>query len=447
MIFVLLYMIYLSTSALEVADIEAFLRKNDILQKITQEAYINDFIFIVDGEKYKTNNITADLISPIIHNFNLINKEINSFNIDTNGQFPGCNFSDFLSLFSPTLMKPINESCLPYFEYIFLILGNKIEAETLTVSNVFDIIKKKVHKYPPEIIDKEIKYAAQHFNDLNKDNLKKLDIKLIELIIESEDIMEGSDDSLLNFIIDLYLQNNELIYLFDYVLFTNISKDSLVYFIKNINHIDFTPNIFQYIINIAFKSILLERSNQTRKSQMMEKLCAKTFNKDNYKWKNVGIIDYASYNPYARNYYKESFLTFSSSYLSSMNGLNNYILISNYLSSNDKQAYIFFDFKFRKVKLDCYILVNPSRTDKDLPRSWKLLCSNDFFNWEMIDERKDVKVFDSTSFNCQFKNNNYYRYVKIISDDQNLLEKNDFKYEVEEFYGTILDINYTFKIK
>lgn len=65
------------------------LLQTDFLLHIPLDKYENDFTFIVNSDKYKTNSFIADLLSPIISSRHLIDPALNSFTIatKTNGDF------------------------------------------------------------------------------------------------------------------------------------------------------------------------------------------------------------------------------------------------------------------------------------------------------------------------------------------------------------------------
>ena len=53
------------------------------ISNIRLDQYEKDFIFIVNGIKYETSKVVADLISPKILNFHISDPTINEITIDT----------------------------------------------------------------------------------------------------------------------------------------------------------------------------------------------------------------------------------------------------------------------------------------------------------------------------------------------------------------------------
>lgn len=174
-------------------DIKILLNKSNVLQQIPFEKYKKDFKFIVDGKKYEISRFEADIISPTIRKLHFIDESIDEFCINTNEQFPNCEFSDFLSLlsFEPQTIEKKNQK---YFKFLLSSLGNVDlkdqiifkTPETLTAKNIIEIIQQKSVLDQNDSVDEDIKFAAHHFTELNQEELKELDIEIIERIIQND---------------------------------------------------------------------------------------------------------------------------------------------------------------------------------------------------------------------------------------------------------------------
>jgi hypothetical protein len=57
-------------------------------------------------------------------------------------------------------------------------------------------------------VGEEIEFAASHFYEIDADDLKGIDVGLLELIVSSEGLRLESEDSLLTFILNLRLQDD-----------------------------------------------------------------------------------------------------------------------------------------------------------------------------------------------------------------------------------------------
>jgi hypothetical protein len=56
-------------------------------------------------------------------------------------------------------------------------------------------------------VDEEIEFAASHFCEIDADDLKGIDVRLLELIVSSDGLRLESEDSLLTFILNLGLED------------------------------------------------------------------------------------------------------------------------------------------------------------------------------------------------------------------------------------------------
>ena len=84
-------------------------------------------------------------------------------------------------------------------------------------------------------LDKLISYIATHFNEISKEKMKSIDIYVFEKVLESESLKIEDEDSLLSFILDLYNFDNKYSVLFQYVVFQNVTEETLEKFINQFN--------------------------------------------------------------------------------------------------------------------------------------------------------------------------------------------------------------------
>ena len=241
----------------------------NVIKQIPFQKYKKDFTFIVDGTTFYTSRFEADLLSPLIRDLHFSNENLNSFSINTNNQFPNCNFSDFLSLltFQP---KTIDINLQLYFKYLFSVLGNREESEkiqlqyneSLSINNVIERIKQKQSSFPLNDMIEEISFASSHFKEINKEELKKLDESIIEMIIQNDNLKVKDEDSLLQFITELYLENSTRKYLFENVFFSNVSQNCINNFFNIFNLNDITPEIWQSIIKRTTNSKFDQKSRK-----------------------------------------------------------------------------------------------------------------------------------------------------------------------------------------
>lgn len=114
-----------------------------------------------------------------------------------------------------------------------------------------------------------------------------------------------------------------------------------------------------------------------------------------------------------------------------------------YFRIDEKDGYIIFDFKDRKVQFSKYYFSVPIKRlgiCYGRPKSWKIEASNDKNTWDLVDLREnDTNLNNYGLFNtyaCNNIPNDFYRYIRIqeiISQDSN----HKFLLSEIEFYGSI----------
>lgn len=220
-----------------------FLLNIDNFKSIPFDKYENDFTFIVNGNEYKTNRLIADLLSPIIRKYHYQDQTIDRFVINTEqkNQEIAEYFTDFLNLIKFEEIN-IDAQHQKYFSEFFLKIGNFDEYlkfhpeffEEIRIDNIIDRLKEmvKFNHANQFNFDKLISFAAEHFEEIDKNQLKKLDLEQIEEIIKNESLKLDEEDSLLNFILELYEKDEKYSPLFEYVNFNNINEKSFVSFIN-----------------------------------------------------------------------------------------------------------------------------------------------------------------------------------------------------------------------
>lgn len=217
--------------------------------------YENDFTFIVNNKQYHTNRVVADLLSPYIRQLHYIDSLNNQFIINLkqtaiDEMSDNDYFGDFLKLTSFHNSK-IDQTRQKYYSVYFFILGNIDEyiklqpyyTQTLAIDNVINHLQSineisslvMLNTNPSTIVyDEIVEFAAIHFEELDKKELKKLSIEIIEEIVSNRKLKLKDEDSLLNFILSLYENDHSYSVLFDYVAFSNVSEEMFENFMKKI---------------------------------------------------------------------------------------------------------------------------------------------------------------------------------------------------------------------
>ena len=125
------------------------LQEKSILQ-VPLDKYEEKFTFIVNGEKYQTSRIVADLLSPKIAKYHIIDPTIEEINIttETRGEF---NKIIELSKFEPANFK---EDEIPFFIEIIEKLDNRKE--------FLHIIKDEIDNIEIKSIEEAVQFLIEH---------------------------------------------------------------------------------------------------------------------------------------------------------------------------------------------------------------------------------------------------------------------------------------------
>ena len=115
------------------------------IMNVPLKSYADDFVFVVNGEEFKTSRLISDLLSPKICRMHSNDPTISSFVINTTN----CgNFSHILDLLEFKEIK-IQDNEFPFILEIIEILDNesieylmKDNLKEPTVDNVFSLIKQ-----------------------------------------------------------------------------------------------------------------------------------------------------------------------------------------------------------------------------------------------------------------------------------------------------------------
>ena len=347
-------------------------------------------------------------------------------------------FQEFLELAYFSNVK-IDSKRQNFFSEYFFELGNTEEyfniqrefLKTLTTENVIDrlhsIIENSLKKSTDfiEIKNEMINFAALHFESINHDQLKTLDISTLDSILSNESLKLRDEDSLLDFILSLYEDNCEYSVLFEYVQFSNISENYLISFIQKFD--------IEYINEKIWNSIcyrLLHSKSEYIQSERYQ-------NFDNKKQNNPEIYDVKEfkYSEFEKFNGIMNFLSKETGGNINDNGtveISSNSIISdfhpknlvdydknNYYHSNDEgDAFICFDFKDKLIQLSSYsIKTNNSKAFGTHLKNWIIEVSNDGLNWKEIDRHESDSSLNGPNFIANFmiqqEQNDFYRFIRL----------------------------------
>ena len=415
--------------------------------------YEKNFRFIVNGKSYETNRYIADLISPIIRKYHHSDKTIDEFTINTESDIQlmheDC-FKDFLNLATFENYE-IDSNQQKLFAQYFLHLGNldefhRLEHEyqaNLTPNNAVDHLKSfNNFEYSSETslsnLKQTISYSASHFTEINKDELQTLNEEIIEEIIKSDSLQLDEEDTLLQFILDLYEKDPKYSPLFEYVIFNNIKQVTFEKFLNKFSINDLNLGIWLSI----FKRPPSEKIQTNSKRYIEKKQIQIEFKKGE---ELNGILNYLNKKT-GGNIHDNGTIEITSNSIFSPDrhpkNLIDYQGSTLYHSKEESDVNVCFDFKEKKIQLESYTIKSYmcGRNTNHL-REWVVEGSNDGQNWTVIDRRENERKLNGSFAVATFDVNetaDFYRFIRLKQTGLNWMNKKLTILHSLEMHGTIL---------
>ena len=434
------------------------------LKGIPFDKYEKKFTFIVDNKPYETTRIIADLLSPNIRHYHYIDKTVDTFIIKTSMQKEKQQisaseskdyFSDFLKL-TEFDCKMINEEQRKYYIEYFFQLGNIDEylrlqpdiSEEESIDNVIDhleiLIKIVKQQNIKEILNNEkfrkiINYASSHFSEISKEKIERLPIEIIAEMMNEETLKIDDEDSLLNFIIELYLKDDKYSILFEYVKFQNLTEEGLTRFIEVFSIEDINSSIWKSICER-----LLEKVTPSNKERYNVK-CKEFKHQANNEFH--GIMRYLTDETNGNIHENGTIEITSNSIVNDDMSYHpksavDYQKDNFYFSKDDlEDATVCFDFKDKSIQLSEYTIKTFNGGENhDHLRNWVVEVSNDNEKWEIVDRHENDSTLRGRNIIATFKakeTSNFYRFVRIRQTGKSWNDSYYFIFYFIEFYGKL----------
>ena len=214
-----------------------------------------EFSFIVNGEEFKTSQIISDLLSEKICQIHSCDPTFNEFSINTINKG---DFTNILNLINfEQIIIPENE--VSFLSEVFEILGNNSivfdrKSSKITEENVIELLEK--HQKFPVFYSKslfdEINFISKIFYkilEFRQEEMKNIDLNILERIINNQKIVLKDEDQLLDFINRFYSNDSKYSNLYEYVLFQNVEISSINEFLNIYNINDLTSQTWRAVSN------------------------------------------------------------------------------------------------------------------------------------------------------------------------------------------------------
>lgn len=406
------------------------------MKNISFHKYTQDFTFIVNGKRYETTRIVADILSPYVRKLHFIDDSINEFSIKIKEIDQNCDyFLDFLNLCTFEIQN-LDSQRQEIFSKYFYNLGNIEEyirihpdhSAALTIDNVIDRLQSILNlsdKITNESelqafnLNEVISFISSHFEEIDKEMMKNLPIEIIEEILNEENLRLKDEDSLLNFILTLYENNSSYSVLFEYIYFNNVSEKSFESFISLFKIECINSKIWDSIC----RRILAPKKESTNNNSRyhIEKYIHKAFKFQKGKEFN-GILRYLTEET-GGNIHDNGTIEITSNSIADDNicfhpkHLVDYKCFTFYESKNDENAFVCFDFKNNQIKLSNYsIKSHKDGFNRGNLRNWVVEISNDGKNWKEIDHHENDPTLNRSNFIANFTIKNepdFCRFIRI----------------------------------
>lgn len=361
------------------------------------QKYENNFTFIVNGKKYQTNRLIADILSPNIKKMHFSDPTADKYYIKVDDDNY---FSEFLSLVTNQTMK-LDSSSEKFFSNYFYQLGNINEfikifqdsssqelisdnaiSQLLSIISIENKSGNTIYSNN-ESIKKIISFIAIHFEEINKDIMKKLNIETLYEILQNKELKINSEDSLFEFILSLYEIDTSYSVLFEFILFNNLSQKSFEKFIDKVEFEDINLSIWKSIC-----SRFCAESNEINSNRYNNYIININYDKSN---KFNGIFNYLT-NQTKGNIVENGTIKISSnSYINENYHPKNIVDFNNSLSFRTSHSEgtmkISIDLKDKQVQLSGYSF--QSNLQSFCLDKFTVEVSNDEKSWEVVDEHSN----------------------------------------------------------
>lgn len=407
------------------------------------KTYNDEFLFIVNGSKIKTNRLIADLLSPRLCKIHSSDPTLSTFTINT--KYDG-NFSNIIDLVS------FNEVSIPTSELSFAsevleILENKnilfdYDETTTTELNIATILTqiKKHEQYQQfysEIFEKEIDFISSHFYEMSEkqeEELQILSIDTISRIINSEKLVLNSEDQLLRFVNKIYIQKNDASYLYETVKFENVDRKSIFEFVSIFDLNDLNNGMWKNITKLLCENIT--KKDDRKQNRYKSKKIVLPHSTDE---KFNGIINYMKKQP---NYTIKITASSVDRYNEQPENAIDFDNINSYYSSkNIPNSWLKIDFGEHRVIATDYTLRSCNWNEHySHPKSWVIEGSNDNNSWEIIDEEENCQFLVGASLVHTFKMNisKEFKYIRMRCTGPDSSGDNYLPISAFEIYGTLI---------
>jgi hypothetical protein len=400
---------------------------------------IRDFGVTVGDWKVECSRLEASFVSPRITAALLNDPTISEFEVEIDARLGSADPVSWLSSLLRTGSFEVTRSNFESVRWIAKELGNRElyealwefinDGEELNCSNAGE--RLSLAEFLEVSPLREIEYLASHFHEAEGNVLKSLKHEYLRSILESEKLRIETEDSLMDFVVELGRDYFDLLGL---IRSEYLSESGIDRLLTTISIVDVDGKLWSSLCRRLRLCVPVSSTGNSR-------FCRPSFVLDSNRPFD-GIISHLTRecggNVHTRGIVS---ITASSNYYNQCYQVADYDWCNYWYSNDETNSWIQFDFKHRQVSLTNYTI----RSDKAgcyHPLQWSLAGSNDERSWTTLDQRNTqdlngdnrVKSFDCKSLQSSTSS---FRFLRLTQTGANSSDANYLLLANLEFFGVV----------
>ena len=398
----------------------------------------SDFVFVVGNSLCNCTRFQACFFSKLVSRMVIADRCFDKIVLDTTESLQG--FEDFIALINGRPIT-ITDTNVSFLEFCARELENdELLAATcrfrygdkFTLSDVAGRIYAKSSR--EGLSQDEIIFLAAHFHELDFELLAKLRAEDVDAVLCCPDLKLKSEDHLFKIIMRLAERDASYGQLIHHVQFQYLSKENCDAFLDQI-----FPDFFNIRVWESIRSYISKSQAPSSKDLNMDRYIVYSYGKDAGPFDGIlaQLTRDCGGNPHQRGVMS---ITASSS------ACNECFMVANrgwkdeWLSHNQANSYLQFDFKSMRVSITGYTL--KSGTIGYCLLSWVLEVSDDGTedSWVIIDKQSITnpnRAYDVQRYTCSNPVDKLYRFVRLRQTGKNSKSAHNLILSEIEFFGKL----------
>ena len=404
------------------------------------------FTFLVGEKIYKIPKLIAAFIAPKLANILTADPTQTMYKVKT---ADNSNMFELIMSLSRGEQIEVNDSNFLFILSVALELQNRelvklsssFDTAQLNPDNAIRRLREKLFlKLEPK---KEADYIASRFCTLDKDILIDLETEALEAIISSPKLQIVTETQLLNFVFEAATHEIKHAKLVGYVLCEYLPACDMAKYIQIAELAGLEGRVWDALRRRLLADVKInheEAKNRYIDFEKGDETKTIPFTKEAF----GGIIKSLSIasndNPHTRG---DIEISASSSDFGALSNLfeNNGTFFG---TKNDKDSWIQFDFKNRRISLSAYSIRGLGGVKFHTIRSWKLVGSNDKKEWTEIDTEWDIDALNGKYHAATFPvrpQSQPFRYFRIMQAGPNWAGSQYYNlaFSQIDFFGDIIE--------